>query len=296
MALFVEVVKARSFRGAADVIGVPNSTLSRRISRLEAAIGLRLLHRTTRKVELTEAGQAYFVRCKCIIDEARLAHQQLRDMLAKPSGILRASLPVAFANIFLAPLIAEFAARYPAITFELELTPRRADLVTEAVDVAIRMGESADSHLIARQITRLPRHLYASPLYLKRAGNPKAPSDLSRHECLRMRGIEGNMWALNRGGTAANVTVSGRFQLNDQGMIQRLAVLNMGIAILAEAVAADDVLRGRLCRVLPQWSAVPISVYAVTETRLLPAKIQIFIDFLRERLRKNAGGALASLD
>ncbi len=119
MALFVEVVKARGFRPAAAAVGVPNSTLSRRISGLEKAIGLRLLHRTTRKIELTEAGLIYFERCKRIVDEARLAHEQLGEMLAQPSGVLRASLPVDFANVFLAPLIAEFAEAYPGITFRI---------------------------------------------------------------------------------------------------------------------------------------------------------------------------------
>src|SRR5215469_12467554 len=137
MALFVEVVKAKGFRSAADATGMPNSTLSRRISLLEKAIGLRLLHRTTRKVELTEAGQLYYERCRRIVDEARLAHEQLGEMLAQPSGVLRASLPVDFAVTYLAPLIVEFARTYPGITFEFDLTPRRVDLVSEPFDVAI---------------------------------------------------------------------------------------------------------------------------------------------------------------
>ena len=186
MALFVEVVKARSFRRAADAIGMPNSTLSRRISALEKAIGLRLLHRTTRKIELTEAGQLYFQRSKRIVDEARLAHEQLGEMLAQPSGLLRVSLPVDFATIYLAPLIAEFAQRYPGISFEFDLTPRRVDMVAEPFDVAIRMGELADSQLIARQLARLPRYLYASPRYLELSGEPKKPDDLVKHACLCM--------------------------------------------------------------------------------------------------------------
>jgi len=284
MVLFVEVVKAKSFRGAAEAIGIPNSTLSRRITALEKAIGLRLLHRTTRKIELTEAGQIYFERCKRIVDEARLAHEELGDMLAQPSGTLRASLPVGFANIFLAPLIAEFARYYPAISFEFDLTPRRVDLVAEPVDVAIRMGESPDSHLIARQITRLPRHLYASPGYLDRAGELAQPGDLAQHQCLRMRAGEGDTWSLHHGDRTVDVKVHGRFLLNDVGMIQRLATLDRGIAILAEQVAAEDVASGRLRRVLPDWEAPPVAVYAITETRLLPAKTQRFIDFLREHL------------
>jgi DNA-binding transcriptional LysR family regulator len=196
MALFVEVVKAMSFRGAAMAIGVPNSTLSRRISALEKAIGLRLLHRTTRRIELTEAGRIYFERCKRIVDEARLAHEQLGDMLAQPSGVLRASLPVGFANAFLAPLIAEFASRYPAITFEFDLSPRRADLITEPVDVAIRMGESPNSNLISRQITQLPRHLYAAPRYIEGAGELSHPRDLAAHDCLRLRSGQTDIWTL----------------------------------------------------------------------------------------------------
>lgn len=284
MALFVEVVKAKGFRGAAEVIGMPNSTLSRRISALEKAIGLRLLHRTTRKIELTEAGQIYFERCKRIVDEARLAHEQLGEMLAQPSGLLRASLPVDFANIYLAPLIGEFAQRYPGIRFEFDLTPRQVDLVSEPFDVAIRMGEPSSSNLIARQIARLPRYLYASPRYLELAGEPTRPADLAQHECLRMRTAKADIWTLHHAAESVEVVVGGRFLLNSVGMIQRLAAQDLGVAVLAKDVVTEDVANGRLRRVLPEWQATPIPVYAITETRLLPAKTQRFIDFLRERL------------
>ncbi|MBL0351528.1 MAG: LysR family transcriptional regulator [Candidatus Dechloromonas phosphoritropha] len=284
MALFVEVAKAMSFRGAADAIGVPNSTLSRRVSALEKAIGLRLLHRTTRKIELTEAGQLYFERCKRIVDEASLAHEQLGEMLAQPSGVLRVSMPEGFANIFLAPLIAEFARDYPGISFEFDLSPRPVDLVSEPVDVAIRMGEPPSSNLIARQLARLPRYLYASPDYLAVAGEPLEPADLARHECIRLRTAQSDTWALLQGNEKVEVTVGGRFLLNSVGMIQRLATLHMGIAVLAKDIVTDDVASGRLRRVLADWQATPIPVYAITETRLLPAKTQRFIDFLREHL------------
>jgi len=284
MALFVEVVKVMSFRRAAETIGIPNSTLSRRISGLEKAIGLRLLHRTTRRIELTEAGQIYFERCKRIVDEARLAHEQLGEMLAQPSGVLRASLSVDFANIFLAPLIAEFARRYPGITFDFDLTPRVVDLVAEPFDVAVRMGELEDSCLVARQLARLPRYLYASPRYLELSGEPRQPTDLARHECLRFRAAKSDMWTLHREAETMEVAVGGRFLLNSVGMIKRLATLDLGIAVLADEIAADDLAAGRLRRVLPQWQATPVPVYAITETRLLPAKTQRFIEFLRERL------------
>ncbi|SFO31353.1 LysR family transcriptional regulator [Nitrosospira briensis] len=282
MALFVEVVKAKGFRGAADTIGMPNSTLSRRISALEKAIGLRLLHRTTRRIELTEAGRIYYERCKRIVEEARLAHEQLGKMLAQPSGVLRASLPVDFTVAYLAPLIAEFANLYPGITFDFDLTSRRVDLVSEPYDVAIRLGELENSQLIARPLAVLPTYLYASPRYLDRSGEPVEPADLERHECLSI--LKTGTWTLHDGTHTIKVSISGRFTLNSVAMIRRLGILDMGIIMMLEEIVTDDLAGGRLRRVLPQWHGAPVPIYAVTETRLLPAKTQCFIEFLRERL------------
>lgn len=284
MALFVEVVKAMSFRRAADATGVPNSTLSRRVTALEKAIGLRLLHRTTRRLELTEAGQIYYERSRRIVDEARLAHEQLGEMQSQPSGVLRASLPVDFANIFLAPVIAEFARRYPAITFDFDLTPRTVDLVSEPFDVAIRMGEPKDSNLVARLLAKLPGHLYASPRYLAEVGSPSHPSELSEHQCLGFPKAGG--WVLHRGEERTEVRVQGRYVLNSVGMIKRLATLDQGIVLLPVEVVAEDVEAGRLQAILPDWKGAPVPVYAMTETRLLPAKTQLFIDFLKEQLAR----------
>lgn len=284
MALFVEVVTARSFRGAAQAAGVPSSTLSRRIALLEKSIGLRLLHRTTRRVELTEAGQIYFERCRRIVDEARLAHEQLGELSAQPSGVLRASLPVDFATIYLAPLLTEFADRYPGISFEFDLTPRRVDLVAEPFDVAIRVGELPDSTLIARQLARLTACLYAAPRYLERMGEPQHPAELAQHQCLGFP--KSGPWELHCEGEpdSVKIRVGGRFVLNSIGLFRRLAVLDQGIVLLPEAVVADDLASGRLRRVLPGWHGTPTPVYALTETRLLPAKTQRFIEFLQQRL------------
>lgn len=286
MALFVEVVKAKGFRGASEATGVPNSTVSRRISILEKAIGLRLLHRTTRKVELTEAGQLYFERCKRIVDEARLAHEQLGEMQAQPSGVLRASLPVDFAVTYLAPLIAEFAGLYPGITFDLDLTPRRVDLVSEPFDVAVRIGESESSQLIARSLASLTPQLYASPGYLERAGEPTQPSDLAQHQCLGI--LKAASWTLLDGKQTVDVAVGGRFAMNSVGLIRRLATLDQGIVLMPEEIVADELVSGRLRRILPSWSGMPMPVYAITETRLLPAKTQRFIEFLKQRLASTA--------
>ncbi|TAM02333.1 MAG: LysR family transcriptional regulator [Paraburkholderia sp.] len=284
MALFVEVVKANGFRNAAEAVGIPNSTLSRRISALERTIGLRLLHRTTRRIELTEAGQIYFERCKRIVDEARLAHEQLGEMLAQPSGVLRVSLPVDFAVTYLAPLIADFAGLYPGITFDFDVTPRRVDLVSEPFDVAIRIGESASSQLIARALTSLTPCLYASPGYLERAGEPEKPSDLERHACLSI--LKADTWTLHEGKRTVTVSVGGRFSLNSVGMIRRLATLDMGIVLMPQEVVAAELESGALRPVMPGWRGAPIPVYVITETRLLPAKTQRFIEFLQERLTR----------
>lgn len=281
MALFVEVVKAKGFRSAAQASGIPNSTLSRRISALEKSIGLRLLHRTTRKIELTEAGKIYYERCRCIVEEARLAHEQLGEMLAQPSGVLRASLPVDFAVTYLAPMISEFARLYPSIEFDFDLSPRRVDLVGYPFDVAVRMGQPESSQLIARPLGFLTPYLYASPGYLKRWGEPEVPNDLVRHECLAI--LRPGSWTFHGGEQNIAVPISSRFSLNSVALARRLATLDMGIVLMPEEIVAVEVNNGSLRQIMPNWHGTPIPVYALTETRLLPAKTQRFIEFLRKR-------------
>ncbi|WP_330961275.1 LysR family transcriptional regulator [Photobacterium sp. 53610] len=282
MALFVEVANVMSFRKAAEITGVPNSTLSRRISTLEQEIGLRLLHRTTRKLELTEAGKLYYERCKRIVAEAKLAHEQLGDMLEHPSGLIRASLPVDFAVTFLAPLMPEFMRRYPDITFEFDLTSRKVDMVTEHFDVAIRIGEQESSNLIARKLASLKGQLYASPGYLDRFGEPATPAELTQHECLHI--LKTDTWQMSDGSETIDVPVSSKFILNNIGMIRRLATLDLGIILMPEEIVAEDLKAGRLRRLLPGWQGAPTPIYAMTETRLLPAKTRCFIEYVRECL------------
>lgn len=283
MALFVEVVRANSFRKAAEALGMPNSTLSRRISMLEESIGLRLLHRTTRKIELTEAGQLYYERSKRIVEEARIAHEELGDMVARPTGVLKVSLPVDFATTYLAPLLPEFAQRYPGITFDMDLTPRNVDLVGEPFDLAIRMGSPEGSGLITRVVARVCARLYASPKYLEANGEPGHPSDLEKYECLAIS--TSSSWTLHSSHERITVKTSSSFRTNSVAMIRKLAALDMGVVFLPQRIVADELAAGKLLPVLPEWIGEPNPVYAVTETRLLPAKTQRFIEFLREKLR-----------
>lgn len=289
MSYFVEVVKAHSFRGAAEALGMPNSTLSRKINELEKFIGLRLLHRTTRKIELTEAGQIYYERSRRIIDEARLAHEQLGSLLAQPQGMLRVSLPADFAVIILAPFIKEFSDCYPGISFDFDLTPRNVDLVSEPYDLAIRMGSLPDSGLIARKLGSLSRSIYASPDYLVQNGTPGNPDELTDHECIGMRQDKPGHWHLHRAESLISIKTFGRFQMNSIGMMRRFASMGAGIAILPDKIVVEDVADNKLTRVLPDWNGEAVTIYALTETRLLPAKTQVFIEFMREKLSEKAG-------
>ncbi len=278
MNLFVEVAKASSFRRAADVLGLPNSTVSRRIAELERDVGLRLFNRSTRRVELTEGGRLYFDNCKRIIQEAELAHQELTHLHAQPSGVIRASMPVDFSVIYLSPLLADFSRRYPGIRFSLDLTPNHADLVGDPVDVAIRMGPPKDQSLIARPIARLGTVLVASPDYLQKRGLPGEPQDLLGHDCLRM---EDAPWTLiHRDGGSQSVEVTGQFVANNRGLLQQLALSGQGIVQSADSWVQADLAAQRLVRVLPDWAPPVVEAFALTATRLLPAKVRVFIDYL----------------
>lgn len=286
MRLFVEVARTKSFRRAADALDMPNSTLSRHIAELEKAIGLRLLHRSTRKVELTDAGEVYFKRCQSIVEEARIAHESLLEMAERPSGTLRVSMPVDLATGSLAPVIAGFARTYPLISFEFDLSPRRVDLQAEPFDLAIRIGPppTAPSMLVARQIGLLRRYLYASPGYLKAARPLKHPQDLSEHVLCMAQGYARQGEATHtfyRGDEKIEVPISTRFALNSVGLSRSLAREGIGIAVLADDLARDEIEAGRLRRVLQEWSLSPVQVHAITETRLLPARTRLFIDFIK---------------
>ncbi len=287
MALFVDVVKTMSFTRAAEALGIPKSSLSRRIAGLEQEIGVRLLNRSTRKIELTEAGAVYFSRCKEIVEAAQLAHEQLQDMVEIPRGHLRVSMPPDFGTAVLAPMIAAFLHRYPDVTMEADLSPRRVDLLSEHFDVAIRIGEQPDSTLTARRLGQVAAALYAAPAYLEAAGEPDHPEALAGHTCIRLPlTAAAAHWSLWRGQERAEVTVDGRVAVNNIAMAQRMAVLGLGIGWLDEGMVRDDLAAGRLRRVLPNWIPAPLPVYAFTVTRLQPAKTRAFIAFLAETMRR----------
>jgi DNA-binding transcriptional LysR family regulator len=283
MSLFVEVAKASSFSRAAEMLGVPNSTVSRRIADLEREMGLRLFKRTTRRVELTESGQVYFEHCKRLIQEAQFAYEEVANIQAKPSGLIRISLPGDLAVFYLGDMFAEFARQYPNIQFALDLSPTHVNLVSDPVDVAIRIGPSKDQNSITRPLITFSVGLYASPDYLKNKGLPKQPQELLEHDCLRIADIP---WILSDGKDSQIVPVTGPFIANNPGMLRKLAISGVGIISSTGKFVETDLQENTLIRVLPKWSTAPVTVYAITETRLVSAKVRVFLDYLSDFFSK----------
>ena len=295
IALFVEVVNTRSFSRAAPNLNMPPSTLSRRISGLEQEIGLRLLNRTTRKVEVTEAGAAYFGRCAHLVDEARVAHEDLAETVNVGRGTLRLSCTADFACVYLPDILTDFTRMYPAINVDLDLSSRFADLISEGLDGALRIGKLSDSALVARRIGSLHLGLYASPAYLEHAPALFRPKDLAKHVCIRLSSTErGSNWQLHRIGPTLertrdaapeSVKVEGRFSVSSVFMIRELTLRGAGIGVIDHRLAQASVESGELVHVRAQWCLAPAPLHLLTPSRLMPARVRLFREFLTERLK-----------
>lgn len=285
IALFVEVAKIRNFTRAAQSLNMSASTLSRRISELERYIGVRLLKRSTRKVELTEAGRVYFERCQHVVAKARMAHEELVEATQQPKGRLRISMPSSFALIYMPTILLDFSKQYPEIDCECDLGIQAVDLLAESFDVVIRFGRQPDSGVVSRQLASTNLHLYASAEYLARYGVPTAPADLAQHECLRASASkEDSTWELNSGSVIQKVPIQGRLTVNNVSMLSHMATLGMGIVPLPHARVVDAGAAGALVRVLPEWEFSAIPLLALFPSRLMPAKTRAFIEFLSARM------------
>lgn len=285
MTLFVEVARTTSFSRASRNLGVPGATLSRRIAAMERQFGVRLFDRTTRRVELTEAGRRYFERCGHLVDEARLAQEALRETAAQPSGHVRLSMPVDLGMTLVGPLLIDFARQFPGITFDLDLSPKNTDLVEDQVGVAIRLGSVINDKLVARRIGSVEQWLFASPTYLALRGRPTQPADLVEHECILGRGAQRQaLWRLQGDADAAEVVVRGRFMVSNVGLMRVLAERGMGIAVLDPTLVREALAGGRLLQVLPAWVAPRLPIHAVMSSRLQPASVRALVDFLVARL------------
>ena len=288
--LFARVVNAGSFSQAAERCGLPKSTVSRRISALERNLGERLLTRTTRQFAITEFGEGMLEHARRLLEEAEAASALAQHRQATPQGTLRVSLPPDFLQeLELVPFLLAFATRYPEVKVEMDLSPRRVDLVAERFDLAIRVAARLpdDATLVARRLLEMRHGLYASPAYLARFGRPLAPADLVSHTGLKLITSSGEAqpWQLSRADQHWVGAPTGPIAVNSVGLQRELAAHGLGLVGLSERYAAAFVQKGLLERVLPDWCLPTMTVWAVTPgRRLQPTRVSAFIEMLREAL------------
>lgn len=286
--LFVSVVKEGSFSKGGERLGVPQSSTSRMISAMEKRLGARLLQRSTRNLALTEAGRIYFERADKIVIELDEAANAIRDVSATPAGLLRITAPTSFTHLFIAPYLQEFYELYPDITIGLSLSDSIEDVIGLGYDIAIRIGALDDSDLIARPLVSCIMIPCAAPNYLERYGMPETVADLENHNCLQFRNNPGhNTWSFIRGGQEFSIRVSGTLFADNGEALLASALAGLGICFLPEWLVQQHLDKGALKKVLTEFSPkIAITpIHAVFAHRLhTPAKLRVFVDFLRKKL------------
>ena len=291
MVTFARVVKAGSFAGAARRLHVTSSVASKHVAKLEHALGVRLLNRSTRKLSLTEAGAAYYEHCARIVEEVENSQRAIAQLQAAPRGLLRVTAPVTFANTRLGPVLREFFERYPDIQIDLNASNRVVDLAEEGFDVAVRIARTLPPNVVARELRPVRWHLCASPEYLEREGTPEHPSNLSRHNCLTFPTLSQNgVWHFARGREKTEVEVHGSLQANTVEALYDLVRAGMGLTLLPGYIAGRDLKAGKLVALLTDWEIESGShLYAVyLPTRYMAPKLRVFVDFLVERFGREA--------
>ncbi|MBE7452357.1 MAG: LysR family transcriptional regulator [Kofleriaceae bacterium] len=284
--VFAKVVETRSFTAAAQQLGLPKSTVSRKVSQLEERLSARLIQRTTRKLSLTEIGQAFYERCARIVTDIALAEQFVTDMQSTPRGILRVSAPVDLGSFRLAELTARFLAEHPDLHVHLDLTDRLVDLVDEAYDLAVRFGPLEESSLIARRLCGVTFRLFASAAYLDAHPPIKEPDDLAEHDLLAfVPSARLATWTLlGPAGATVELTPSARLTSNNLLAIRQALQAGGGVGFLPEFVRCDNGTSLRV--VLPDWHSRSGDLYAVyPSVRNLSPKVRVYLDFLGEHLR-----------
>lgn len=288
IAVFVHVVKAGSFTAAARQRGVPKSTLSRAVTRLEEVMRARLLRRSSRTLALTDAGRAFYDRAAPHIAGIADAAESSLAREEQPHGLLRVTAPVDVGESFLADLLVRFLARYPLIRVEVDLSSRRVNLLEEGVDVALRAaGKLDDAGLVAKKLGATAAQLFASPAYLARRGAPTTPEELTEHDCVLFRPEDGqNEWLLEGPSGPTTVVVKGRIGGGDFAFLRAAVRTGAGIGVLPAFTAARDLAEGHLVRVLPGWSRAAGTLYLVYPlSPHLPRKVVVFRDFVIEHAK-----------
>lgn len=285
MQLFTRVVESGSFTAGAEQMGISRALASKLIQNLEEDLGVRLLNRTTRRISLTDPGKNYYQRVSEILGQLAEAESEAAELQVQPRGRMRVSAPISFSVHHLAPALCEFQRRFPLVELELELNDRLVDLVDEGFDMAIRIGKLADSTLVARRIAPACLVLAASAAYLERAGTPTQPSDLAKHNMLIYTlSTRRDELVLERGGAKASIKVRGNLHVNNGDYIAAATLEGHGISVLPTFIVGDHIKHGDLVPVLGEWTVPSVAIHAVyAQTRSLPAKTRVLIDFLVER-------------
>lgn len=296
MRLFVTVAEVGSFSEAGRRLGLAPSSVSRQIGSLEERLSAQLLTRSTRKLSLTEAGHVYFEHASRILSDVKEAEMAVSALEMAPRGVLRATVPLAFGQAMIAPLLPEFLCLFPDLKVDLFMTDNYVDLIGEGIDMAVRIGRLPDSSLIARKIAENPRVLVASPGYTARKGAPEKPEELIHHNCMTHRfQMRGDTWTFRRDQRVVEVQVGGNLQINNVEALRYAACHAQGIANLPEWSIESDLKSGRLTRILPQWTVTPNGeeslIYAVyPPNRRMSLKVRAFTDFLADRLQPHQRG------
>lgn len=282
--LFARVVDEGTFSRAAERLGLPKSTVSRRVAALEGQLGERILLRTTRKLTVTDFGRAVLEHARHVVEDVTAAASLAHNRQIEPGGRLRVTMPGDVGNLMLAPLLAELLVKYPAISLEIDLSARFVDLIGENFDVAIRIGDLRDdASLAARHIAAFTGSLYAAPAYVARRGTPSEPEALMEHDALRILSRTGDAlpWVLRRGDERWEGIPPGRATTNSPELLMRMALKGAGITVVSDHFALPYLERGELVQVLPEWRLPPVSAWAVFPgRRLMPTRTRVFIDAL----------------
>ncbi|PCI56547.1 MAG: LysR family transcriptional regulator [Gammaproteobacteria bacterium] len=282
MHVFVEVVKRGSFSAAGRQLNLSPSAVSKLVSRLEHRLSVRLFNRTTRTLNLTEGGHVFFKRCIEILEDVEDAEESLTGFGQVPKGVLRINSTSGFVKHQLLPIMTEFQCLYPQLIVEFQLTGQSVDLISENVDVAIRLGILKDTSLVARRLGESERVICASPQYIKTHGVPLKPIDLLDHNCLRLSTNEVfNRWEFHTNGEEETVEVNGLFVTDNVDALYEYALLGGGIVRLSGFMVGEDIKAGKLVPILQNYSIKKQQIHAVFPHRkYLPAKVRVLLDYL----------------
>jgi len=291
MRVFAAVVDAGSFVGASGALEMSKAAVSRHVAELESRLGVRLLHRTTRKLSLTPEGEVFQARCRELLGGVDEAEAEITSRSGEASGLLRINVPFSFGLLHLAPLWAEFMAQHPKVTLDVTLADRMVDLVEEGFDMAVRIARLPNSSLISRPLTSTRMVLCASPAYLHARGRPTHPSDLAGHDVLTYSLFSmGDQWEFTgpegEPDGVVSVKVTPRMRTNSGDTCRVAALRNQGIVLQPTFLIGPDLLAGTLVEVMPAWRSVELGVYVVYPSRkFVSPKVRLMIEFLVNAFR-----------